>query len=92
VSEPLGAGAGRDVLAEVKAVLLEALGIAERADSIGASTPLRDSLPELDSMAVLELMTSLERRFGVTFDDEEVTGEVFETLGSLAGLVETKLR
>ena len=77
---------------DVKAVLVSVLGIEDRAATIDAGTPLLGSLPELDSMAVLELVAALEQRFGVTIDDDEVTAEVFDTLGSLAALVDDKVR
>lgn len=75
---------------DVKSVLVTTLGIEDRADSIDASTPLFGGLPELDSLAVLELVTSIEDRFDITIDDEEFSGEIFETLGSLAAFVEAK--
>jgi acyl carrier protein len=75
---------------EVKEVLVETLGVQDRAASIAETTPLIGSLPELDSMAVLELITALERRFGITVEDEELNAELFETLGSLAAFVEGK--
>lgn len=75
---------------EVKAILVETLGIQDRANSIDASTPLFGAMPELDSLAVLELVTALEDRFDITVDDEEFSGEIFETVGSLAGFVESK--
>lgn len=75
----------------VKAIVVETLGIDDRADAIDASTPLLGSLPELDSMAVLELVLELEQRFGITIEGEDVTAEVFETLASLTAFVEDKL-
>jgi len=75
---------------EVKDVLAETLGIQDRAASLGPSTELLGSLPELDSMAVLEVVGALEERFGFTVDDTELTGEVFETLGSLSDFVIAK--
>jgi acyl carrier protein len=80
-----------DVTGEVKAVLVETLGVEDRAATIDASTPLLGSLPELDSMAVLELVAALEQRFGITVDDDDVTAEVFESLGSLTAFVQEKL-
>lgn len=71
-------------------VLADTLGIQERAASFDAETPLFGSLPELDSLAVLELVTSLEERFGFTMDDDEFEGEIFETVGSLSRFVATK--
>jgi acyl carrier protein len=76
---------------DVKAVLVSVLGIEDRAASINAGTPLLGSLPELDSMAVLELVAALEQKFGVAIDDDEVTAEVFDTLGSLAELIDSKV-
>jgi acyl carrier protein len=81
-----------DVTGEVKAVLVETLGVEDRAATIDASTPLLGSLPELDSMAVLELVAALEQRFGITVDDDDVTAEVFETLGTLTEFVGEKLQ
>lgn len=76
----------------VKAVVIETLGVEDRADSIVATTPLLGSLPELDSMAVLELLLALEERFGISLEDEDVTADVFQTLASLATFVANQRR
>jgi acyl carrier protein len=78
-------------LADVKSVLVEILGLEDRADSLDASTQLFGNLPELDSLAVVELVVALETRFGITIEAEEITGDVFDTLGSLTRFVESKL-
>lgn len=76
----------------VRSVVAATLGIdAPRAAAMHAGTELLGSVPELDSMAVLELVYALEERFEIEVDGDEVTGEVFETLGSLATFVETQL-
>ncbi|WP_433306501.1 acyl carrier protein [Actinoplanes sp. CA-030573] len=75
---------------DVKAVLVSVLGIEDRAASIDADTELLGSLPELDSMAVLELVAALEERFAISIDDDDVTAEVFENLNTLAALVDEK--
>lgn len=72
----------------VKSVVVSVLGIQDRADSLDASTPLFGSIPELDSLAVVELAAALEEKFDFVIDDDDFTGEVFETLGSLAEFVE----
>jgi acyl carrier protein len=79
-------------IAAVKAVVVETLGVEDRADQLDATTPMLGSMPELDSMAVLELMLELEQRFGITVEGDDVSAEVFETLGSLAEFVDSKLR
>jgi acyl carrier protein len=75
---------------EVKHVLVETLGIEDRSSSFDASTQLFGNLPELDSLAVLELVTALEEQFNIVIDDSEFSGDVFETLGSLASFVDQK--
>lgn len=84
------AGHATGSLPEVADVLVETLGIQDRAASLDASTPLFGAMPELDSLAVLELVSALEDRFDITVEDEEFGGEIFETLGSLAAFVDGK--
>ncbi|WP_347352477.1 acyl carrier protein [Intrasporangium sp.] len=71
--------------------IVETLGIQDRADTLTESTPLFGSMPELDSLAVVEMATSLEERFGFYIEDDEFTGDLFETVGTLAAFVENKL-
>jgi acyl carrier protein len=73
---------------EVKTVLIETLGIEDRAATIDRSTLLLGGLPEFDSMAVIALVSAIEERFGFAFDDEDITGDVFESVGSLAAHVQ----
>ncbi len=70
----------------VRSVLSDVLGISrERAATFTNDTGLFGSLPELDSMAVANLLTELEDRLGIVIDDDEVDGELLETFGSLMG-------
>jgi len=71
----------------VKVAIVKTLGIEHRAATLNAFTPLFGSMPELDSFAVVELVTSLEEQFGFEIDGNEITGEIFETVGSLTEFV-----
>ena len=42
-------------------------------------------------MAVVSVITALENRLGITVDDDDITGETFETLGNLTAFVESKI-
>jgi acyl carrier protein len=75
-------------LDEVKALVAETLGIQDRLGSMDASTRLLGELPELDSMAVVELLTAMESKFGFEIDDTEFIADAFETLGTLASFVD----
>lgn len=72
---------------EVLDVLVVCLGIEDRRATLDAGTPLFGELPELDSLGVVELAVALEERFDISVDDEDFTGEVFATVGSLADFV-----
>jgi acyl carrier protein len=78
------------VLETVKAVIVKTLGIEDRAATLSPSTPLFGNMHELDSFAVVELLTSLEGHFGFEIDGSEFSGEIFETVGTLAQFVEKK--
>lgn len=78
----------RNTTTGVVDVLVHVLGIEDRADSLDESTPLFGSMPELDSLAVVELAVALEERFDISIGDDDFTGDVFETIGSLSAFVE----
>ena len=54
-------------------------------------TPLLGAIPELDSMAVLGILTQIQEDLGVSIDDDEVSAEMFETFGALRRFVESKI-
>lgn len=58
---------------------------------MGEDTKLLGSIPELDSMSVVNLLVALEERFDFSVADDDVTSQTFETLGSLAAFVDRKL-
>lgn len=79
------------VLSELLSVLDEVLSLGGRAARFDLETCLLGAIPELDSMAVVSLITTLEDRFGITVDDDDIDGETFATVGALVDLVSAKL-
>jgi len=47
--------------------------------------------PELDSMAVVGLLTAIEEHFDISINDDEISAEIFETIGTLSKFIERKL-
>lgn len=76
---------------EVLSVLDEVLSLGGRAFKYDRETPLLGSVAELDSMAVVTLLTTLEDRFGIAVADDEVDGSTFETVGSLIDFVAARV-
>jgi acyl carrier protein len=80
-----------DTKKEILAILDEVLSLKGRSASFSEQTVLLGAIPELDSMAVLALISTLEERFGVVVDDDEIDGATFATVGSLIEFVDQKL-
>jgi acyl carrier protein len=79
-----------DVRNDVLSVLDSVLSLRGRGTKLSDDTRLLGNLPELDSMAVASVLTSLEERFGFTIHDDEIDGSTFETVGSLVSYVRGK--
>lgn len=78
-------------LEEVKKILSDVLSLGERKNSLQEDSSLLGSIPELDSMAVVNLITAMEEHFDIIVDDDEITASTFETVGTLTRFVEQKL-
>lgn len=76
---------------EVIGIIGRVLDLGQRVPDLTRETRLLGSVPELDSMAVATLITSLEEHFGFVIEDDEIDGAVFTTVGSLIDFVNAKL-
>lgn len=72
---------------QVLRVLDEVLSLGGRSAGFDRSTHLLGAIPELDSMAVVTLITTLEERLGITVDDDAIDGDTFATVGNLVDFV-----
>jgi len=75
---------------EVKQILADVLQIDDRVEALTDESALLGAVPELDSMAVVSIITAIEDNYGVVVEDDEIDAGVFETLGSLVRFVEFK--
>ena len=76
-----------DVLPHVIQVLDEVLALGGRGLRFDRQTPLLGALPELDSMAVVALITTLEERLDIELPDDEIDAAAFANVGALADFV-----
>jgi acyl carrier protein len=72
-------------------VLDDSLGLHGRLANASRNTPLLGAIPELDSMAVVALIATIEERFGLVVDYDDIDGTTFATLGSLSDFVSSKV-
>ena len=75
---------------EIKALLQETLQLDDVAEWDN-DTEILGAIAEFDSMAIVTVLTMVEENYGIMIEDDEVSAEVFETLGSLVGFIAEKL-
>jgi len=75
----------------VKKVIAERLKLNGDIEKISQDTPLIGKGLGLDSIGILELVVGLEQAFNISFDDSELSIELFENVGSLTSYVNKKL-
>lgn len=80
-----------DSTREVLRILDEVLSLGGRGAAFTRDTHLVGALPEFDSMAVVSLITALEEQLGIVIDDDDIDGQTFATVGTLADFVSVKL-
>jgi acyl carrier protein len=76
--------------AEIRALLDGVLQLEGRAKSFGDDTGMLGAIPEFDSAAVVAVLMAIEENFGIVVEDDEISAETFETVGSLVDFVAMK--
>jgi len=80
-----------DLEADLRAILHDALQLGDEALHFNAQTPLLGSLPQLDSMGVLAVLTALDQQLGLQIHDDEIDASLFETFGTLTAFVRARV-
>jgi acyl carrier protein len=80
-----------DTLEKVRAILRDTLQLGSRADALRRDSRLLGEIPEFDSMAVVSVLTMVEEEFDIAVEDDEVSADVFETLGALTDFIAAKV-
>jgi acyl carrier protein len=76
-----------EMIQEIKHILVEDMQLNVIPEEIPDSYSLLESGLALDSILIAELITRIEDRFGLQFDDDVLNAELFNNLNLLAGFV-----
>lgn len=79
-----------NIINELKIIIANSIGENITPDSLSNDYQLVGNI--LDSMAVTNLILGIEEYFDFTFDDEDLSAESFETVQTVAKLVEEKIK
>jgi len=76
----------------IRAIIIrQSEGMMHAAKEISSTTPILGKGLGLDSIEALKLITEIEAEFGILVDDEELTVNLFENIGTLTENVMKKL-
>ncbi|WP_198262610.1 acyl carrier protein [sulfur-oxidizing endosymbiont of Gigantopelta aegis] len=78
-------------LEQIKRILIETLELDESFNDSDSETLLLGNVAEFDSMGVISVITALEEQFGIIVEDDDISGDTFETLGTLDQFLDTKI-
>jgi acyl carrier protein len=85
-----GSGAGsRDTMNRIRRVFIESLHLNLREEDFSYERKLDESVG-LDSVAVLDFVTALEKEFGITFEPEMLTVELIRDLKELTAYLDER--
>jgi acyl carrier protein len=76
-----------EIIQEIKHILVEDMQLNVIPEEIPDNYSLLESGLALDSILIAELITRIEDRFGLRFDDNVLNAELFNNLSLLAGFV-----
>ena len=76
-----------DLAESLKRILAAQLGPGYPPQYFSDDTPLLGAIPELDSMAVVGILTAVEEELEISISDDEISAEVFATFGDLERLI-----
>lgn len=76
---------------KLKAMMDDVLHLNGASAAWTADTQLLGSLPELDSLAVTDVISGIERTFAFSIYDDEINADMFATVGALTAFIDQKL-
>ena len=80
-----------DALEITRNILSTSLQLGDRANYLNASTQLLGGFAEFNSLTITTIITAIEEQLDCSIDDSEISGEIFETVGTLAEFIRQKI-
>jgi acyl carrier protein len=79
------------VVEQIKRIVVEDLDVSLTYEELDETVPLFEEGLGLDSVALVELISFIEKRFGIELQDDLLTAEAFQNLRSVAALIGEQL-
>lgn len=78
-----------NALETTRSIVRSCLQLDEK-EELTEETYLIGNFPEFNSLTITTIVAEIEDRLGVDIEDDELSAEIFETVGSLADFVRSK--
>lgn len=80
-----------DAFELAREILRSNLQLGARADELSRDTALMGALPEFNSLTVVGLITEIEEQLGCAVADDEISADIFETVGTFSDFIALKM-
>ena len=80
------------ILNQLKDIIANKLDVNLTVDEIDENVSLYEDGLGLDSIAIVDLIVSIEKEFSMGIEDEELNADLFKNLTTLAEFIEKKLK
>jgi len=76
---------------ELRSLIGEVTGDSVAIHSLAESSPLLGAIPEMDSLAIVNLLIAMENKYHFQVEDDEVDQSIFQSLSSLRSFAQDKI-
>jgi acyl carrier protein len=77
----------QNIVDGLRSLVANELGLNLEIEDVDADAPLLEGGLNLDSLAIVELITLIEKTFGFEFGEQDLNMEAFASLRTLAGVI-----
>lgn len=80
-----------EIKEKIREIIANDLDVNIRIDEITDDASLYDGGIGLDSIAIVNFIVIIEKKFNISFDESEINAKLFNSINDLAGFVHTKV-
>ena len=80
------------ILNQLKDIIVNTLDVNITYDEIDENASLYEDGLGLDSIAIVDLIVSIEKEFSIAIDDDELNADLFKSLNTLVAFIQTKIK
>lgn len=77
---------------QLKEIIVKKLDVNITYEDIDENASLYEDGLGLDSIAIVDLIVSIEKEFSIAIEDDELNADLFKSLDTLVGFIQTKIK